>query len=117
MARRKTVREESRREAGTLDMAYSTLSLSLLGDGSAGFACLAVMGVCEPRCQAREVGEPRGRGFYSPPRPRRQVGLWCPAPAPGSVPTVFPTSSHPSRTWPLETCARVSRVLAAPGAG
>jgi len=35
MARRKTVREESRREVGTLDMAYSS-TLSLLNDDDGG---------------------------------------------------------------------------------
>lgn len=55
MARRKTVREESRREVGTLDMAYySTLSL-LLDDDSIGMCLPCCDGGRERalRCQER----------------------------------------------------------------
>lgn len=57
MARRKTVREESRREVGTLDMAYSTLPCSSF------FLFPCVPSFCDDK-RAEMWGRPR-HGFYS----------------------------------------------------
>jgi hypothetical protein len=73
MARRKTVREESRREVGTLDMAYSTLSL--FSTTVPGRACLAMMESASCDAKRGRWGRGRGRGFYSPPAPTPPGGV------------------------------------------
>jgi hypothetical protein len=126
MARRKTVREESRREVGTLDMAYySTLSL-LVDDDSIGMClpcCESATKGGRELCDAKSEGgrDARGRGFYSPRRPahaaRRQVGLVC-APVPTRAGPVF--LSPPSPTHPGEPGARGdvrARVMCPPRLG
>jgi len=77
MARRKTVREESRREVGTLDMAYSSTFVSSQRRRRRAIRGLPLRGLCSRSvCEESSEGgwEAEGRGFYSP-RARRQVGL------------------------------------------
>jgi hypothetical protein len=69
MARRKTVREESRREVGTLDMAYSS-TLSLLNDddgGDSGRVCLCLpCGFCLFAVPSEGGWEARATPFIAP---------------------------------------------------
>jgi hypothetical protein len=94
MERRNTVREESRREVGTLDMAYSTLPSS-----SFFFLFFRPERVYDAK-RAEDVGRPR-RGFYSTARPGG-VELVRVRAVPTHRVACFP--SHPSRArravWP-----------------